>query len=53
MMSKNNFKNKLVIAPSNLYLKTVLNICEKNPNIMISSQNVSEFKMVLIQEGIR
>ena len=38
MMSKNNFKNKLVVAPSNLYLKTVLKICEKNPNIMISSQ---------------
>ena len=44
MMSKNNFKNKLVVAPSNLYLKTVLKICEKNPNIMISSQNVSEFE---------
>ena len=43
MISKNNFKNDLVVAPSNLYLKAVLKICENNPQIMVSSQNVSEY----------
>ena len=43
MISKNNFKNNLVVAPSNLYLKAVLKICENNQQIMISSQNVSEY----------
>ena len=44
MISKNNFKNDLVVAPSNLYLKSVLEICENNPQIMVSSQNVSEYE---------
>ena len=43
LISKNNFKNNLVVAPSNLYLKSVLEICENNPQIMVSSQNVSEY----------
>lgn len=42
-ISKNNFKNKIIIAPSNLYLKTVFEICKQNPNIAVSAQNVSEF----------
>ena len=44
MISKNNFKNNLVIAPSNLYLEAILKICENNPQIMVSSQNVSEYE---------
>ena len=41
-IAKEKFKNKIVLAPSHLYITSVKMYCESNKNIKISAQNINE-----------
>lgn len=41
-ISKEKFKNKIVLAPSNLYITSVKKYCENNNYIEVSAQNIND-----------